>query len=319
MQCRVCGSTQDHPVHEAREMMFGLRDSHCYFQCLACGCLQIEQIPADMAPYYGPGYYSFRAPGRTGLAAWLVDARNRHAVLQRGLTGALLSRLQPTRQFDFLQPVRAALHADVRMLDVGCGAGHLLRSLRSAGLRKVLGIDPFVDQDITLDGQRLVQKGRLEDVSGTFDLVMFHHSFEHMPDPVATLQRAHQLVAPGGHCIVRVPLVSSLAWRKYGINWVQLDAPRHFYLHSVDSLRGLAQRSGFTCTAVHHDSTAFQFWGSEQYANNMPMTDPHSYNLNPAGSMFSTADIQAFSDESERLNAAGQGDQAAFYLRKAAV
>ena len=202
------------------------------------------------------------------------------------------------------------------MLDVGCGAGHLLRNLRSAGLCKVQGIDPFVEHDINLDGQRLVQKGNLEDVSGPFDLVMFHHSFEHMPDPVVTLQRAHRLIAPGGHCIVRVPLVSSVAWQKYGVNWVQLDAPRHFYLHSETSLKGLAQRTGFTCTAVHHDSTAFQFWGSEQYAKDIPMKDPRSYSLNPAGSIFSAAEIAGFVAESQRLNAAGQGDQAAFYLQK---
>lgn len=316
MQCRVCGSTQDHPVHQACEMMYGLRDAHRYFQCLACGCLQIEQMPADMARYYGADYYAFRAPAQTGLKAWLIGARNRHAALQHGALGGVLSRLQPTGQFDFLQPVRAALHSNSRVLDVGCGAGHLLRSLRSAGLRKVLGIDPFVEHDITLDGQRLVQKGNLEDVAGPFDLVMFHHSFEHMPDPVATLQRAHRLIAPGGHCIVRVPLVSSLAWQKYGVNWVQLDAPRHFYLHSADSLKGLAQRTGFACTAVHHDSTAFQFWGSEQYARDIPMKDPRSYNVNPAGSIFSASDIAGFVAESERLNAAGQGDQAAFYLQK---
>ena len=316
MQCRVCGSTQDHPVHDAREMMYGLRDTHRYFQCLACGCLQIEQIPADMARYYGAGYYSFRAPAQTGLKAWLIAARNRHAALQQGVLGALLSRLQPTQQFDFLQPVRAALHRNSRVLDVGCGAGHLLRNLRSAGLHKVLGIDPFVEHDITVDGTRLVQKGNLEDVTGPFDLVMFHHSFEHMPDPVATLQQAHRLIAPGGHCIVRVPLVSSRAWRKYGVNWVQLDAPRHFYLHSAGSLQGLAQRTGFACTAVHHDSTAFQFWGSEQYARDIPMNDPRSYSVNPAGPTFSAADIAGFAEESARLNAAGQGDQAAFYLQK---
>ena len=30
-----------------------------------------------------------------------------------------------------------------------------------------------------------------------FDLVMFNHSFEHMPDPLATLGKAYELVKPG--------------------------------------------------------------------------------------------------------------------------
>jgi SAM-dependent methyltransferase len=319
MQCRVCGSEQDHPVHDAREMMYGLREVHRYFQCASCGCLQIAAIPASMAPYYGKDYYSFHAPSRTGLKARLIDARNRHAALQQGLLGAMLSRLQPTRQFDFLQPIRTSIGATSRVLDVGCGAGNLLRNLRSAGMTEVMGVDPFIEQDIAVDGRCLVRKSHLEDVAGTFDLVMFNHSFEHMPDQAATLKCAHRLIAPGGHCLVRIPLVSSHAWQKYGVDWVQLDAPRHFYLHSADSLKLMAGRIGFDCVAVVYDSTAFQFWGSEQYVKDIPLKDPRSFSVDPDNSLFSAADIARFAEQSVQLNATRQGDQAAFYLRKAAT
>ncbi len=316
MLCRICASEQDHPVHAAREMMYGLREEHRYFQCKGCGCLQIVDFPPDMARYYGPDYYSFRAPARTGLKAWLIAARDRHAALRQGLLGGLLSRLHPTRQFDFLQPIRAAISLDSKVLDVGCGAGGLLRNLRSAGLRKAVGIDPFIAQDIFVESHRLVQKGTLDEVTGPFDLVMFHHSFEHMPGQMTTLQRAFDLLVPGGHCIVRVPLVSSRAWQTYGVNWVQLDAPRHFYLHSAASLKLLARRVGFECTAVRYDSTAFQFWGSEQYVRGIPLHHERSYAVNPANSVFTAAEIAAYTEQAVRLNAAEQGDQAAFYLHK---
>lgn len=300
-------------------MLYGFRDCHRYFQCAACGCLQIERVPDDLARYYGAGYYSFRAPAKSGLKAWLVNARNRHAILHQSRLGAVLSRWQPTQQFDFLQPIRASLNSDSRLLDVGCGAGQLLHKLRSAGMRNVLGIDPFIEQDIDHGGQRLVRKGNLADANGTFDVVMFHHSLEHMPEQLMAMQLAHSLIAVGGYCIVRVPLVSSYAWQHYGVNWVQLDAPRHFYLHSTCSLKQLASRAGFECIAVRHDATAFQFWGSEQYARDIPMQDPRSYLVNPQASIFSGADIARFDEESIRLNASGQGDQAAFYFRKTDV
>ena len=52
MQCRICGSNGAHRHYVAKEMMLGLRDEHRYFQCADCDCLQIEQIPANIADYY---------------------------------------------------------------------------------------------------------------------------------------------------------------------------------------------------------------------------------------------------------------------------
>ena len=66
---------------------------------------------------------------------------------------------------------------------------------------------------------------------------MFHHSFEHLPDPIETLERVYRLMPSGGNCLIRIPLVSSEAWKKYGPHWVQLDAPRHFFLYSIESLK----------------------------------------------------------------------------------
>jgi hypothetical protein len=97
---------------------------------------------------------------------------------------------------------------------------------------------------------------------------------------------------------------------------VQLDAPRHLYLHSTDSLKRLAAAAGFECEAVRYDSTAFQFWGSEQYVKNVPLHSPMSYCINPKESLFSKEDIEKFRVRAEELNSKDLGDQAAFYLRK---
>jgi hypothetical protein len=62
---------------------------------------------------------------------------------------------------------------------------------------------------------------------------------------VATLRRTHALLDAGGHCLLRVPTVSSWAWRHYGVDWVQLDAPRHLYLFARESITHLAAATGF--------------------------------------------------------------------------
>ena len=67
---------------------------------------------------------------------------------------------------------------------------------------------------------------------------------------------------------------------------------------------------------IRYDSTAFQFWGSEQYQRDLPLLHQSSYFVNPETSAFTAEQIAAYTAEADRLNARGEGDQAAFYLRK---
>jgi len=316
-QCRVCGQASTSArCFDAREMMVTV---HRYFQCDTCGCLQIVDMPPDMASYYGADYYSMGAPEEVGFKAFLLGLRNRHAALQQGLLGGWLLRLKPTTEFDFLQPLRAHLNEHSRLLDVGCGSGHLLRRLQTAGFDRLLGVDPFIDADVSLNGRRLVVKDMLKEVAGPFELIMFNHSLEHMPEQLDAMRSAFDLLVPGGHCLVRVPLVTSQAWDRYGVNWVQLDAPRHFYLHSNTSLRQLGEQAGFRCVAERYDSTALQFWGSEQYAMDIPLRDPRSFAEDPGAGLFTVQQIAEFEAEAVRLNTAGRGDQAGFYFQKPAT
>ncbi len=48
------------------------------------------------------------------------------------------------------------------------------------------------------------------------------------------------------------------------------------------------------------------------------LRDPRSWAENPTQSIFGPAQIKEFTKRAQQLNAIKQGDQAAFYLRKAA-
>jgi SAM-dependent methyltransferase len=208
------------------------------------------------------------------------------------------------------------LQSQTRVLDVGCGAGLIIYDLAELGYQGMLGIDPFIERDLHYSNGARVRKVGIEDVTGKWDLLMFHHSFEHMPDPAATLRRVHDLLEVGGHCLLRVPTVSSFAWQHYGTEWVQLDAPRHLYLFSRPSIERLAAANGFELVNVTYDSDAFQFWGSEQYRRGIPLKSELSYAVNPTAATFTAKQMLDFSRRAKKLNRAGQGDQAAFYLRK---
>lgn len=314
MACRICGSTGPHQTHRAREMMYGSNEWFDYIECSDCGCLQIADIPADLGRHYRDDYYSYRdlTPQRSGVKARLTRMRDRYALTRKGMAGRLLNTAYPTREFALYKPIRLRTHS--RVMDVGCGGGHLLDRMAASGLTQLVGVDPFVQADTHTALGIPILKRSLGDMSGAYDLIMFHHSFEHIPDQHETLQQAARLLAPGGCCMVRIPTVSSLAWQHYGADWVQLDAPRHLYLHSVDSLKRLADRAGLQLRKITYDSTAFQFWGSEQYRQGIPLRSEHSYAEHPDKAPFSPQDMARWQQQADTLNHENQGDQATFYL-----
>lgn len=313
--CRICGGAGPFRSYRVREMMFGLGESFDYALCPDCGCLQIAAIPDDMSRYYGAGYYSFGPrPAQHGVGAALVRARNRALAGRADPVGWLVGRFRPYRALASLRPLRLA--PDARIVDVGCGGGELLLALQSAGFSALLGVDPFIAHDLNLGGGLVVRRAELPAVSGPFDLVMFHHSLEHIDDPHTVLRAAHDALVPRGRCLVRIPTVSSFAWRHYGVDWCALDAPRHLVLHSTQSIRLLAERCGFTVHDIVCDSDAFQFWGSEQYRRGIALMRPGCNDIVPAPGVFIPAELRAFGRHAVRLNRANDGDQIAVYLER---
>lgn len=198
---------------------------------------------------------------------------------------------------------------DSAILDVGCGKGKLLYFLRNQGFINLFGVDPYVTEDI-VDDHISICKGELKNLSGIFDLIMLHHSFEHMADPRDAFLYLSRLLAPLGKLLIRIPVANSLAWDKYRSNWAQLDAPRHFYLHSIKSIEILAKECGLRVNNVIYDSTGFQFWGSELYLKDIALVDTWGR----LDTFFSEDQLASFESEADCLNIAGKGDQACFYL-----
>jgi SAM-dependent methyltransferase len=291
--------------------MFGFGGEFWYDGCESCGGLQLRDVPDDLAAFYPDNYYAFDTKGATprGVRALVRFVRDALVV---GRWQRLGRWIEPLLSPGMLQMrawlEQAGASRSARILDVGCGDGAWLRRLSDHGYAQLRGVDPFIATPIEHRGRLLVQKGTLDDVTGTWDLIMFHHSLEHIADQRGTLRRVADLLAPDGCCLIRIPIVSSDAWEEYRDRWVQLDAPRHLMLHSVGSLARLADSVGLRVDAVVHDSTKFQFEGSELYRRDRPLTELRS-------GTYSRAQQRAFAERAASLNARGRGDQAAFYLR----
>jgi len=278
--------------------------------------LQIAQIPSNISRYYPSGYYSLssRTQIRNRIEEQLLLLRDQYAFSRKGLVGRIVYSFFPGPAMSHISSIGVA--ANAKILDVGCGSGRHLLVLYRQGYKNLVGIDPFIDKDLEINKGLRIYKKTIDEVDGKFDLIMFHHSLEHMPNQFSTFQAISRLLNLEGLCLIRIPTVSSYAWEKYRINWASIDAPRHFFLHSHKSIRFLAQLAQLSVTEIKGDSTEFQFWASEQYSHNIPLLSRKSILKNPLKLVLMRSQIKFWKQKSHLLNRQDKGDQIAILLKK---
>jgi hypothetical protein len=108
------------------------------------------------------------------------------------------------------------------VLDVGAGDGTLVMALRARG-RDAVGLE----RDGVGEGLQAREITEFDERTGEWAAVIFWHSVEHLRHPALAIDRAAELLMPGGTLIVSVPNLASLQARLFGRRWFHLDLPRH--------------------------------------------------------------------------------------------
>jgi SAM-dependent methyltransferase len=314
MKCRICQKGESMTTYKVKEMMHGSGELFTYLECQDCGTLQISEFPRDTKKYYPLTYYSFNKNGSSQgrLKSYFKRKRDLNIIKNRGVLGCLLEKIYP----DIILSHYTGIPEDYSILDIGCGSGEFLIRLKDLGFNNVMGIDPLINDRIVHENNLVIERKKLEETEGRWDLITYHHSFEHINDPFLEMKLIYEHLSDNGMCIIRIPVADSYAWEHYRSNWVQLDAPRHLFIYSQKSLKMLAESAGLSIIKTSFDSGSFQFWGSEQYIRNIPLNSQKSWAVNKPESIFSFRDIKMFEKQARKLNAENRGDQAAFFLKK---
>lgn len=147
-----------------------------------------------------------------------------------------------------------------RLLDVGCGEGHLLATAVDRGWDG-LGIDlsesaVAICQSDGVNAERVDFFGR--ELSGPFDLIVMSELIEHVPDPGAWFERAYGLLAPGGGLYCTTPNFDSLSRRVLGGEW-RAFGPQHVSYFTPTGLASLARRrSGLRVRRLESRNLSFR-------------------------------------------------------------
>jgi len=321
MNCHICGSKRGN-IYTIKEMMFGYDEKFEYFLCKNCGCLQIVNMPKEISRYYPSRYYSFnenmtieRNTIKRFLLKWLFvplfSSKKIFKIIDRYITlHYLLKYFNFVKIFDL-----SVMNFNTKILDVGSGNGKLSLILNACGYSNILSIDPYIKQDINYENKVIVLKKELNQLTEKYDLIMFNHSFEHMSNPFDVLSDAKNKLNEKGLILLRIPTVTSFAWNYYKENWINIDAPRHFFLFSLKSLKILFSKTDLEIVKIFYDSNDMQFWGSEQYSKGINLLSKKSYLINPLKSIFTKSVIIKYRKQAFLLNRMRLGDTIGIYLK----
>lgn len=117
---------------------------------------------------------------------------------------ALINRWNP-RNLEIIRDWVAPLPGD-RVLDVGCGKGHLVRALSELGVDAVgIDLNPNAADVAVVPRVRTMSATNLDFEDGAFDAVVSFHAIEHIPPIEEVLREISRVVKPTGKVLLVYP------------------------------------------------------------------------------------------------------------------
>ena len=264
--CPLCGAGAFTPRGRLRDIALGVPGEFHLASCDRCGLVyQNPRVRADQLGLIYPDHYGPHAR-EPELSRILRDrGRSTRWVLSRWL-GYPAVRTDDVRAVDRARARwRARRYQDEfppwrgegRLLDVGCASGRFLRQMSEIGWT-VAGVefDPEAARKARTVTAEIFEGDPMDApfAPGRFDVVTAFHVIEHLPDPLGTLRRMLEWLAPGGLVIVEVPNVAGVGGRLFGRYWSGLDFPRHLTHFSPRTMTAMVERAGGRVVAARHSS-----------------------------------------------------------------
>jgi len=233
VDCYYCGSRDRHPLLVAEDDLTGKPGRFPFVRCTHCGlAYQAPRLPVvGIKAYYDDEYIAHRKRHDWGMLAGMV---------RRAMDRLDSSKIEIVRRY-------VDLAAGGVVLDVGCGAGTFLTTVRRLVETQVIGVD-FIDLSHLPGFDRIeFHCGLFYDLDvgrGRFDLITMWHFLEHDYDPTRSLRHAHDALKPNGRLVIEVPRLDSVSYRLYRERWPGLQAPQHTVLFSKEHLLRHVAKAG---------------------------------------------------------------------------
>jgi 2-polyprenyl-3-methyl-5-hydroxy-6-metoxy-1,4-benzoquinol methylase len=141
--------------------------------------------------------------------------------------------------------LRSVLSTQSRLLELGCGQGHILRYLAEKNLlpqENIYGMDlsqtavEFVQQQLPRAHLSVGDLYRLEFPPGSFDVCLLMETIEHLEEPVPVLHQIFSVLAPGALLYISFPNFLHLPWLAVRLLSDLLHKPNWIVRQPVDKI-----------------------------------------------------------------------------------
>jgi 2-polyprenyl-3-methyl-5-hydroxy-6-metoxy-1,4-benzoquinol methylase len=248
--CPICGSSSRYDF-SGRNVLLGTdMNRYDYYKCDVCRVLFLHPMPDPqaLANLYPDDYVEaddlHRQKTFNPLKLAQLKLHHGYTHLQTNPLAELLAWivrpfLRADRSLDF--------SPDGKLLDVGCGNGRFLRSMRTLGWQ-VQGVE-FNGKSVEFCRNTGLDVHGGDLVSArfpaeSFDVITVRHVIEHIPTPQEFMTELARILKPGGCLVIETPNFSSLGWALFGTRWYAAGIPYHLMLFSQGNLAILAGKHG---------------------------------------------------------------------------
>jgi SAM-dependent methyltransferase len=217
----------------------------------------IEKLyPADYAPHF-----------TTGKARGFRIGSLQSQIMKIPFIGYFLKHLMNVK---IDNSIYHRLNQKSRILDVGCGTGAFLNSVRTDKDCEVYGVDISetavrqAKSSFDLD----IFKGTITELpfpAAHFDMITAWWYLEHIPDPHTTIAKISSLLKHNGYCIIGIPNFDSFCAKHFKNKWYHLDCPRHVCIWTPRAITKLLENHGLVVKRTIYDKTPWGLLGSLQY------------------------------------------------------
>ncbi len=240
--------------------MFDKYERYDYFSC--SNCISVFQYPMPslekINSFYPANYSVYDKKAQVINVSQLKKAilwrkKGYGNLMPTGLYKFLSLMVSPFYQFEKPQYVENGT-----LLDVGCGNGRYLLTMRSLGWR-VQGVELSEDglkvchsADLNVHHGDLLSASLASD---SFDVITARHLIEHVPAPHSFMEELARILKPGGQLIIETPNSDALGRACLGPKWFANEVPRHLILFSSTSLLALAQKYGLKNSSLSYSTS----------------------------------------------------------------
>jgi 2-polyprenyl-3-methyl-5-hydroxy-6-metoxy-1,4-benzoquinol methylase len=278
IRCDLCNGKKITEIIISNDLMYDIKKKYSITQCKSCGLMFLNPQPSikDLEDHYPKDYYSFYKETKPISKFEMLLYRTYCSSSSNIFLKFFLLPFKRTIRSINIPSIssinipssakKSSLHP--KILDVGCGSGNFLRKAKELGF-ECYGVEPGeFDRIFAKKNGFKIYSGTLKQAkfdANFFDDITFNHVYEHVNNPLSTLKESKRILKKGGIIQITVPQKRSLAFWIFGKYWVQLDVPRHLFIHNESTLRGYAKKAGLEVKSVRYVSSPFQFTGSLVY------------------------------------------------------